>query len=554
MFEKMSVKKQVWILIALSYLFFIFGNSIVNLTNPDEVFYAQTAKEMVSHKTWMVPYLFDAPNFEKPIFTYWFLRIGYILFGVTNFGARFFCAFFAALGVIAVYFFSFLAFDDKKKAFLSALILMSSSLYLGLARTVFTDMIFTVLILFAFLSFFWGYVRSRRKTPAILLFFFFCGLATLTKGPLGFFMPLVAVLMFLALRRDLKYVFCLQVLWGFLLFSLTAVPWYWVIYKQFGQSFINEFFVNDHWRRVLEAEHLSNDHWYFYPLSMVACMFPWSIFVFLSFFHFVKKLKTKDVQPVYLYLLCWIAVVFIVFQAAHSKLVSYIFPLFPALAIIASDFMTDGKGIKARKFFISSIFSWSVLMCFPIALIVSSIKYASYAPPKIFLYSFVVLYVAQLMLMLFFILKRRFWGQIYMLVLQIPLLFYFFLFSHGQAANYLSSKEACRYLTSHYDIHNAIICSKPFMRGVRFYTDKQVVSMNMGGDNYFSPHPTVFLSTEGKLLSFLKAQPLSYAVLKKSDFSDLKDILVKAQIKYELLKVVGDEYLIRISAERGLVS
>lgn len=548
MFEKRSVKKHIWILIGLSCLFFILGNGITSLTNPDEVFYAQTAKEMLQHKTWMVPYLFDAPNFEKPIFTYWFLRVGYILFGVTNFGARFFCSFFASLGVIAVYFFSLLAFDDKKKAFVTALVLMSSSLYLGLARTVFTDMIFTVLILLAFLSFFWGYVRNKRKTCAILFFFFFCGLATLTKGPLGFFMPLAAVVIFLTARKDLKFIFCPQALWGLLLFGATAGPWYWFIYKKFGQVFIQEFFVNDHWRRVLEAEHLSNDRWYFYPLSMVACMFPWSVFVFLSSFHFVKKLKEKDARPAYLYVLCWIGVIFVVFQLAHSKLVSYIFPLFPALAIIAGDFMASGIGINKRRFFISSFASWLVLLCFPVVLIVSSVKYASYAPPKTFLYSFIIFYAAQLVLMLFFILKRRFWGQIYMLTLQIPLLFYFFLLSHSQAASYISSKDACQYLVSHYDVPNAIICSKPFMRGVRFYTDKQTAAMNMGGDNYFSPHSAPFLSSEEKLLSFLKIQPLAYAVLKKSDFSDLKDILVKAGIGYELLKVSGDEYIVRINA------
>lgn len=548
--EKLSIKKHLLILIGLSYLFFILGNGLVSLTNPDEVFYAQTAKEMIQHKTWMVPYLFDAPNFEKPIFTYWLLRIGYVLFGVTSFGARFFCAFFASLGVIAVYFFSLLAFDDKKKAFVTALILMSSSLYLGLARTVFTDMFFTVMILLAFLSFFWGYVRRERKTRAILLFFFFCGLAVLTKGPLGFFMPLAAIVIFLAVRKDLRFIFCPQAFWGLLLFCATAVPWYWFIYKKFGQAFIQEFFINDHWRRVLEAEHLGNDRWYFYPLSMVACMFPWSIFVFLSFFHFTKKIKEKKTLPVYLYLLCWIGVIFIVFQVAHSKLVSYIFPLFPALAIVAGDFISEGERIGKKRFFISSIISWSALACFPVALIVSSIKYAAYVPSKIFLYVFIVFYAVQLAFMLFFILKRKFSAQACLLSLQIPFIFYFFILSHSQASGYLSSDEACGYLLKNYSVDYTIICSKPFMRGVRFFTDKPVAVMNRGGENYFSPHPTPFFNTEEKIRDFLLGQPVTFGVLRKSDFSDLKGIAAQSGLECELLEVFGDEYVARISAER----
>ena len=81
--------KRILILIALSYVVLMLGNGILSLTNPDEVFYAQTAKEMIQHKTWATPYLFDQPQFEKPIFLYWCLRASFIIFGVTSFAARF---------------------------------------------------------------------------------------------------------------------------------------------------------------------------------------------------------------------------------------------------------------------------------------------------------------------------------------------------------------------------------------------------------------------------------------------------------------------------------
>ena len=57
-------KKHIFILIVLSYFFFIFGNGIFSLTNPDEVFYAQTAKEMMERNSWMTPYIFGQPQFE----------------------------------------------------------------------------------------------------------------------------------------------------------------------------------------------------------------------------------------------------------------------------------------------------------------------------------------------------------------------------------------------------------------------------------------------------------------------------------------------------------
>ena len=117
--------KHIFILVVLAYFFFMFGNGVVSLTNPDEVFYAQTAKEMAKHSSWLTPYLFDAPNFEKPILLYWLLRFGFILFGVSSFAARFFPAVFATIGVIAVYFLGLVGFKDEKKAFLASLILSS---------------------------------------------------------------------------------------------------------------------------------------------------------------------------------------------------------------------------------------------------------------------------------------------------------------------------------------------------------------------------------------------------------------------------------------------
>ncbi len=109
--------KHIFILLGLSYIFFMLGNGLVSLSNPDEVFYAQTAKEMAKHNSWMVPYLFDAPQFEKPVLLYWLLRIGLIIFPNPNFAARFFPALFAGLGVVAVYFLSLLGFKNEKKGF-----------------------------------------------------------------------------------------------------------------------------------------------------------------------------------------------------------------------------------------------------------------------------------------------------------------------------------------------------------------------------------------------------------------------------------------------------
>ena len=153
--------EQILVLIVLSYFFLMLGNSSLSLTNPDEVFYSQTAKEMIQQKTWMTPYLFGQPQFEKPILTYWLLRLAF-LFDISSFSARFFPALFGMFGVIGIYAFGLAVFKDSRRAMWSAIVLMSSSLYIGLARTVFTDLFFTIFIFFSLAAFYWGYLYKNR--------------------------------------------------------------------------------------------------------------------------------------------------------------------------------------------------------------------------------------------------------------------------------------------------------------------------------------------------------------------------------------------------------
>ncbi|MFA5096549.1 MAG: glycosyltransferase family 39 protein, partial [Candidatus Omnitrophota bacterium] len=347
--------KELLILIGLSYIYLMFGNGVLSLTNPDEVFYAQTAKEMIRHNTWMTPYLFDQPQFEKPIFLYWFLRVSVMLFGDTSFAYRFAPALFAILGAAAVYLLALIGFKNDRKAFISGLVLISSGFYIGLARSVFTDMIFSVLILLALLAFYWGYAHPARKGPGIILFFASSGLAVLAKGPLGLLIPAAVVAVFLLIKKDLKFIICRHSLWGLLAFSAIALPWYILMEVKYGASFNREFFYNDHFVRLIRAEHINYDNWHFYPLTMVGTVFPWSLYVLSGLFFLFRGIRRPG-NDFRIFLAVWIVTVLLIFQFAHSKLTSYIFPLYPALILAAADFIHNsvyGQN-KGRLFYFSS--------------------------------------------------------------------------------------------------------------------------------------------------------------------------------------------------------
>jgi hypothetical protein len=529
----------------------VIGNGVLSLTNPDEVFYTQTAKEMIQHHSWMTPYLFGQPQFEKPILLYWFLRMGFILCGISSFGARLFPSIFAVLGVISTYLLALVGFKNEKKAFLCSLILMTFGIYIGLARSVFTDLIFSVFILFSLSSFFWSYSQARGRKIGLFLFFIFSAFAVLTKGPLGFLIPVSAVSLFLLIKKDLKFLLNSSSLCGFGIFLIIALPWYICMLNQYGNNFVYEFFYNDHIRRLIEAEHRKNDTWYFYPLSTLACTFPWSLFLVFSFLSLLKKLKLKE-HSLHLFLVCWMAAVFIIFQAAHSKLISYILPLFPALAIIIGDFIYDKLALdnRNRLIFYLSLCTTFFISLIPIGLIIAMFKYPSYISSRIPVYSLAAFLLLFSALNLFFMLKNKLLSLISSFLLLVPITLVILFSMHNDIEPYISSKKACEYLVNNYEVNNIVLCSKSFVRGVKYYTGKEVAVIDISGKQFFSPHPIKFLNTDLKVRNFLLGQSVTYCILKKGSIEAIKRIANNG-LEFIILNNIGDEYILRIDHSKA---
>lgn len=539
--------KFVLILIVLSYFFLVFGNGLVSLTDPDEVFYTLSAREMVENNSWLTPYIFGQPQFEKPILTYFLIRVAFVIFGMTFFAARFFPALFGLLGVLAVYFLGVLGFKNEKKAFICSLALMSSGLYIGLSRTVFTDMIFSVLILFSLLAFYWGYSLKKRKEAGLFLFFVFSGFACLAKGPLGLFVPFLSVIVFLGIRKELKFLLSKGFFLGAAAFILIAVPWYVLMIQKYGQVFIQEFFVNDHIRRILEAEHLSNDTWYFYPFSMIGCMFPWSIFVAVSVVTLFKNFRKAD--PMQLFLISWIGVTFLIFQPAHSKLVSYIFPLFPALALAAGDFMYNTAVLENRNrvFFRIGLVMLIILGLLPFGVVFASVKFGSFLSSKLPIFAFVSVFIAIYSCLWVFLVRYKFFKFIYMSCLLVLMFLSVIPLARNDIEPHICSRWSSEYLIKNHDVQGTVLASKFFARGVRFYTGKNMAVIDVPGKNFFSPHPVPFLNNDLKVTEFLSSQPVTFCILKKASFIDLQRIAQAAgKFKCELLKQIGNQYVVKI--------
>lgn len=312
---------------------------------------------------------------------------------------------------------------------------------------------------------------------------------------------------------------------GFLVFLIIALPWYVFVIHRFGRAFTHEFFYNDHIRRLFEAEHPQNDNWYFYPGSIVIGMFPWSVFVLTSFVQLVTRLTRRGIQPLYLYFACWLLVMFVFFQPAHSKLVSYIFPVFPAFAIMIGNQLCDWAASRDRRYSISAgVISCATLALIPLGMIFASRFYSMYVPSVPLVNGIIAIFVGLLAIMVVLAARRNLLQSAYVLCVMLPVLFFLALFSCDSIDPYLSSESACRYLLRSHTVGNTILCSKYFSRGVFYFTGNKIAVIDIGGSGFFSPHPIPYLDTKEEVREFLRSQRTTYCIVDRSSLGNLQQI------------------------------
>jgi 4-amino-4-deoxy-L-arabinose transferase-like glycosyltransferase len=393
-----------------------------------------------------------------------------------------------------------------------------------------------------------GFTDRRRQGIGFIGFYVFCALATLTKSPMGLLIPQIAVILFLLYQRQINFLKTWVVPIGILVCLIIALPWYVYIYNQYGHAFIHEFFYNDHWRRLLVAEHHGNDHWYFYPMTMIAGLFPWSLFLLAAWVDLFKRLKSP--LPVLDYLsLSWILAFLIVFQMAHSKLASYILPLFPALALMTGNFLGNGTSqIQHRKKMQNLLCASFVLLAvLGIAVMAGQKVYRHYisSPLPAYFLSGSLIALSGIGITLAF--KERFQAALYVLALSLCPLFLTAFMVRTDVEGYTSSHEASEYIPQRSWGAMTVLTSKANARGIRYYTGQDVAVVDFSGKPFFSPHPVPILDTTDKIMSVLGDQRMTLGVVRKSVY---QYILKNCAYRYhvELLRIIGYDYIVRIEA------
>lgn len=340
-----------WLVAIISVTVIFFNLGGVPLLDPDEPVYAETPKEMLAFHEFISPRIYGAYWYDKPPMYYWLVAASFKIFGINEFAARFPSAFLGVLCILVVYV-SGRRLLGNGSALASALVLATSMEYFYLAKAAVTDITLNLFLTISLLSF----LEKRYY-----LFYIFAGLATLTKGPIGLLFPGAIVFLYLLLTRNFSELKHMKIPVGTILYSIAALPWYLIMYKLHGAAFVDTFLGFHNITRFTSPEHPEGVLWYYYIPVLIIGFFPWTAVMLQSIWASLTKSRREG--PILLFLVSWAAFIFLFFTVSRTKLVSYILPMYPPLAMITGwyiNYLWEKPG-KSR------------LLGWPVALVVLSL-------------------------------------------------------------------------------------------------------------------------------------------------------------------------------------
>ncbi len=304
------------------------------LWSPDEGRYAEIPREMVASGDWVTPRLDGVKYFEKPALFYWLQALAIEAFGVRDWTLRLWVALFALGGCLAVYAAGRRLFG-RRAGLLAAAVLATSPLYYVLSQSITLDMGVSVLLAATLLAALLGIEEPAGRRRRLLLYAAYAAAAaaTLEKGLIGFLLPGLVVLVWLAAARRWRSLRPLYLPTGLALFLAIALPWHLLVARA-NPDFLYFYFVREHFLRYATKLHARYQPFWFFAPILLAGLMPWAAFLPRALRLAPDAGRPDPRRAEVLFLLLWAGIVFAFFSASSSKLAPYILPCAPPLALL----------------------------------------------------------------------------------------------------------------------------------------------------------------------------------------------------------------------------
>ncbi|HYZ90243.1 MAG TPA: glycosyltransferase family 39 protein [Myxococcales bacterium] len=337
--------------------------------DPWEPHYGEVAREMIARGDYVHPWWESAYFFSKPALDLWLMAAGMLAtntngpnrwVGVySEWGVRLPYAAITAMGAI-LFFVAASRLISRRAALLGTVATLTAPLFVMLARQAVPDPIFVGLLSAAMACLMLAMFSDERRGGWVVAFYCFVGLATLSKGLLGFALPGAVTLVYCLVTGEWYRLRRLRLLTGTVIVLAIAAPWYFTMFgflgkDDEGKSFFERFIVHDHFKRLVTGVYTTTPGGtfaYFIEQLGFDC-FPW-VFAFPGMLGTVLSRRTLRPQTTrdraLFFLLLWVLIGFAVFAFSATKFHHYAFPVMPPLLLLCAVWLERvlDEGVRAH--------------------------------------------------------------------------------------------------------------------------------------------------------------------------------------------------------------
>jgi 4-amino-4-deoxy-L-arabinose transferase-like glycosyltransferase len=314
----------------------------IPLTDPDEGLHASIAQEMVRRGDWVVPRLMGEPFLDKPILYFWAETASLRAFGMSEWAVRLPGLLFGLLGMLATGIAGRRMFG-RPTGVVAAMFYATMFIPTALVQSPTHDVALVPLVTLAILLFWEAEQAQSRRAAAgyTLAIGLLLGLSILTKGLVGVALVGIAYGGYLLLGRRLTVAICARGAAVLLVAAAIGGTWF-IAMEVHNPGFLHYYFIDRHLKGFATAtqSHGLQPWWYYLPFLLGGGL-PWIAYLPVVIRDQWATRGTADPSlrrpgsPLLL-LWCWVVGCALVLSISHSKLVTYLWPVFPAVAILAA--------------------------------------------------------------------------------------------------------------------------------------------------------------------------------------------------------------------------
>jgi 4-amino-4-deoxy-L-arabinose transferase-like glycosyltransferase len=356
-----------WTLIGLSLFLLFLGLMPRELWGVDEPLVGTIVREMVADGHWLVPHVNGAVYTEKTPLYYWLSALPALLTGTLIPLWLRLPSTLSAIGCLWLTYWMGARLFSERAGLLAAGVLATSLLFALTSQITRMDMPLTLIVL----AVLYCYVRfmELETDPSAagagsgrwaLAIYPLVGLSFLTKGPIGPVLPGFIIGSVLLWQRDWRGVLRLRPVTGTLLACAVVMSWLIPAVLQAGIGYANVIILHQSFGRAINSFSHGRP-FYYYLYTFPVTILPWLFFLPLAFIRLWRRRESLDWRLPFL--VSWTVGLFLFLSVMSGKLVIYLLPLFPGLALVvgawwdstlvtvnaAGSDIGDGAGHKAAQ-------------------------------------------------------------------------------------------------------------------------------------------------------------------------------------------------------------